>query len=412
MSDAARHHLTAPNEARPRRGRSPIHTSGGRPTTPEEFRAARLIVARTGLLDPLRDLIDGTTGRKRSLSVEGFLVATQVNALRRHHQAHLVEIARTINAFTDRQREQVGIIDWDPVESYDRTDRFFNLLAEALDEGSTAVIDGLQVMIDSAWYLDRFIRASIQDLPATSKSQAVDWTDIRTWGRFQGTVHEADLERHREEDGPVVAPAARPAERRKRAAILGTGPDGRPIYTKDPDARGGHHSATGSRDAGEFVGYDLHLGVLARDAGWSNGVDRLNLGPDVPPVITVASLVPANTRPDDAVVPKLIAEKEAGLEVEDLIWDRGYSQLRAETTAHPLSRAGIHQTFRPRDSQRTERPFNEHAALIEGHLVSIHAPEHLRGLLPMPPMNSTAEQKAEYERPFNELVRFCFERLD
>jgi hypothetical protein len=39
------------------------------------------------------------------------------------------------------------------------------------------------------------------------------------------------------------------------------GPDGRNIYTKDPDARGGHRFATGRRNAGPYVGYELHLAV-------------------------------------------------------------------------------------------------------------------------------------------------------
>jgi hypothetical protein len=401
---------TTPAGARPRRTRAPISTSGGRATSLEEFREARLVIARSGLLGPLKGLIDGATGRKRSLSVEGFLVALQVNGLRRHHQGHVAEIARTINGFTDQQRDALGIIGWDPRESYDRTDRFFNLLADALQQGSTAVIDGVEVAIDSVWYMDGFIRASLHDLPAASKSQAVDWTDVRTWARFQASVDDADLRARLDEDDEPGTPP--PADKRRRAKVLGTGSDGRPIYTKDPDARGGHHSATGSRDAGEYVGYDLHLAVQARDTGWSDGIEHLNLGPNVPPVITLASLVPAGTRPDDAVVPKLIAEKDAGLPIEDLIWDRGYSQLRPETTSHPLNRAGIHQTFRPKDPQRSEKTFSEYAALIEGHLVSIHAPEHLRRLLPMPPMSSTVEEMTEYERVFNELARYRFERLN
>src|SRR5207244_4101504 len=48
----------------------------------------------------------------------------------------------------------------------------------------------------------------------------------------------------------------------------------------------------------------------------------------------------------------------------------------------------------------------------EGHLVSAYAPEHLRGLLPMPPLGSTAEQSAAYEEPFNQLARFRFERIN
>lgn len=62
------------------------------------------------------------------------------------------------------------------------------------------------------------------------------------------------------------------------------------------------------------------------------------------------------------MVPKLIAEKAAGLDIEEVIWDRGYSQLRPEMTSHPLNQAGIHQTFRPKERQRALKPFNEHAA--------------------------------------------------
>jgi hypothetical protein len=113
--------------------------------------------------------------------------------------------------------------------------------------------------------------------------------------------------------------------------------------------------------------------------------------PDVPPVITMISLVPAGSRRDDAVVPMLIAAKEAGLDITDVIWDRGYSQLSPETTSRPLNQAGIGQTFRPKDPQRIAKPFSEDAILLEGHLVSAHVPEELRGLLPMPPMGASAE---------------------
>ena len=187
-------------------------------------------------------------------------------------------------------------------------------------------------------------------------------------------------------------------------------PDGRNICTKDPDARAGHRSATGGREAGLGVGYELHTAVLARDAGWSNGIDRLNLGSDGPPVITTISLVSAGSRRDDAIVPKLIAAKAGGLDVNDVVWDRGYSQLRPENTNHPLNRAGIQTTFRPKDTQRAARPFSEDALLLEGHLVSSHVPVELHRLLPMPPMRATAEESARYEEAFNQLAQYRFER--
>ena len=92
------------------------------------------------------------------------------------------------------------------------------------------------------------------------------------------------------------------------------------------------------------------------------------------------------------------------------MWDRGYAQLRPETTTHPLNQAGIRQTFRTMDWQRKRKPFDEHAMLIEGLLVSAHAPDELQGLLPMPPYGSTDAQCEEYEQAFNRLARYALQR--
>jgi hypothetical protein len=121
-------------------------------------------------------------------------------------------------------------------------------------------------------------------------------------------------------------------------------------------------------------GYELNLGVQIRDTGWSDGIKKLRLGPDVPPVITFASLVSAGSRGDDAVVPKLIDAKQRWLDVYELVWDRGYSQLRPETTTHPLNQAGVGQTFHTMDWQRQRKTFDEHTVLVEGRLVACTRP--------------------------------------
>ena len=81
----------------------------------------------------------------------------------------------------------------------------------------------------------------------------------------------------------------------KTAKVFGIGPDGRKRYTADPDARAGHRSATGNRNAGPYVGYELHLAVQTRDVRWTNYVDKTTLGPEVPGVITTCNLVPAGS---------------------------------------------------------------------------------------------------------------------
>ena len=84
--------------------RAPIDTSGGRPTSAAELNIARQLIRRSGLVDVLAPCMDAEVGRPRHLGLEALLVVFQLNALHRHHQAHLVEAARVLNALTDDQR--------------------------------------------------------------------------------------------------------------------------------------------------------------------------------------------------------------------------------------------------------------------------------------------------------------------
>ena len=72
-------------------------------------------------------------------SLEALLVVFQVNALHRHHQAHLVEAARVFNALTDDQRAALSITNWDPDEAYDRVERLFVKLCQVLDSGEAGI---------------------------------------------------------------------------------------------------------------------------------------------------------------------------------------------------------------------------------------------------------------------------------
>src|ERR1700730_7533453 len=85
--------------------------------------------------------MDAEVGRHRTISVRGLLVACQLNALARHHRAHLIEVARVINALRDEQRERLGVVDHDPGRTYDRVDRAFTKLATILESGVAGISD-------------------------------------------------------------------------------------------------------------------------------------------------------------------------------------------------------------------------------------------------------------------------------
>ncbi len=244
------------------RRRAPIDTGGGRATGDTDLQIARQIIDKSGVLTALSRLLETGVGRPRTLPLEAFLVAAQLNALHRHHQGHLVEIARILNAMNPEQRASLGISEWDPSETYDRVERLFVALCRVLEEGP--VVDGVEV--DAAWFANRIMAAAIPIKFRTSSSVAVDGTDVETWGALHGECTIVELDGEAAETQLMEeAPKKRKAVRKAR--VLGVGSDGRKQYTVDRDARAGHRSATNSRPAGPYVGFELHLAVQTGTCG-------------------------------------------------------------------------------------------------------------------------------------------------
>src|SRR5207253_1837326 len=89
--------------------RAPIDTGGGRGIGETDLQIARQIIDKAGVLPVLTPLLETGVGRPRTLPLNAFLVAAQLNAMSRHHQGHLVEIARVLNSLTPEQRASLGI---------------------------------------------------------------------------------------------------------------------------------------------------------------------------------------------------------------------------------------------------------------------------------------------------------------
>ena len=270
--------------------RRPPLDAGGRPTTTHELQLACGIVDRSGVVPVLAPHMDAEVGRHRTISLRGLLVSCQLNALARHHRAHLIGVARVINALTDDQRAQLGIVNHDPRCSYDRVERSFVKLAGILDAGLPGISAG--------WFANRLARAAVPEEMRTSSSVAVDGTDVETWGALHGEAMTVTLDGEAAETQLADQGAApKPRRAQRKAKVLGRGADGRHVYTADRDARAGHRSATNSRPAGPYVGYELHLAVQARDVRWTNYVDKVTLSDEAPGVVTTVVLVPAGHAP-------------------------------------------------------------------------------------------------------------------
>lgn len=385
--------------------RRSLDTEGRRGVSSGDFMIACSLIHKSGVLEVLAPLVDSDVGRPRYLSLEGFLVALQLNASYPHHDAHLVEVARLLNSMTDEQRSSIGIPSWSEEQAYDRVERLFVKLTSILSAG----IDGH----DCSWFMNSLVRASIPREVLTSRSIAVDGTDVETWGALHGASRTVVLDGEAvetqlvEEDSSEKA--LRSSKKVKTAKVFAIGADGRNQYTKDPDARAGHRSATGNRKAGPYVGYELHLSVQARDVRWTNYVDKVSLGDEVPNVITSCSLVPAGSHRGKSIVGEIISSSKEFQPVDDVVWDPGYSLCQPETTAYPLAREGISQTFQLVTHQRGIRPFAGKALLLDGQLFSPHLPNELRNL-EMPPRFRPGHYKASWEDRFNRRARWRMTR--
>jgi hypothetical protein len=382
-------------------GRPPLDVDGGPPPSGAEMSLARQIVRRSGVVETLLPHLDAEVGRPRRLPLEALLVALQLNALGRRHQAHLIDVARLLNAMTDEQRRSIGIKVWDEAEAYDRVDWLFNKLCRVLGEGNPG--------LDATWFANALARAAIPERYRMSHSLAVDGKDVETWGAFQGSVTTIELDGEASETQLGIDEPSAPKNLKKRAKVLGRGPDDRKIYTPDPDARAGHRSSNSRHNAGPYIGYELHLAVQTRDVRWTNHVDRTTLGPEVPNVITTCVLVPAGSHRAKSIVGHLIEAKRAGHDVRDVVWDPGYSLCQSETTTHPLARVGIEQTFELVHTQRGIKPFSKEAILMDGQLFSSALPDDLRDLA-SPPDFVKARYREAFEKPFNRRARWRYVR--
>jgi hypothetical protein len=163
-----------------KRARPPLDSTGGRPTTAHELQLASGIVDRSSVVPVLEPEFDAEVGRHPTISLRGLLVACQLNALARHQKAHLIEVARIINAMTDDQRECLGITMHDPAQTYDRVERRFTKLAALLEGGIAG--------IDSKWFANALAQAAVPEGFRQSSSVAVDGTDVETWGALHDEV--------------------------------------------------------------------------------------------------------------------------------------------------------------------------------------------------------------------------------
>ena len=184
---------------------------------------------------------------------------------------------------------------------------------------------------DHNWYLTAMAQASRPDEIPAAMDMVIDWSDMEAWAKplFHFTPDAPTAAGDVGDDYHSLATAPKP--KKGRAGPDGTmmplaplGPDGRRVPTKDEDARYGHRSRRPGVSP-HFVGWDNNTMVGAPDRN----------GRPTAPFLYAAAVVPASSYAGDSAIEMLRLARHFGIDVRDLIADRGYTRLDPDRFCRP-----------------------------------------------------------------------------
>jgi hypothetical protein len=300
--------------------------------------------------------------RPRQLRVRT-LLAGMCLAQADHRPAHLTRVHQALTALGEDDQRRLGVLaDWKhgPHQlTYRQTERTFGLVADALgkDEPDGLPSPALQAVCDD------LLEASVpEESKDTSRSLAVDWTDLESFSRPppRGTSDCAD-----------------------------------------PEASWGHRKNNLLRSQDElFYGWYLSAGAMVPEEN----------RPAVPEFARRATVSSCRHDPVRAFAPVLTALPAAGIPLGDILDDSGYAHRDAGAWAIPLRAAGAQlvQDLHPHD----RGPKGTHAGAIIAN-GNLYCPQTPRPLLELGPLARTAtkEQAADHDRKTAELARYKLGRI-
>jgi hypothetical protein len=300
--------------------------------------------------------------RPRQLKVRT-LLAGMCLAQADHRPAHLTRVHQALTSLPAGEQRRLGVItEWKHGPhrlTYRQAERTFGLVAGALggDHPGGLPSAGLQRICDD------LLEASIpEQFKNTSRSLAVDWTDLESFSR---------------------PPPAR----------------GGPCA--DTEASWGHRKNNLLRREDElFYGYYFSAAIMMRDEN----------GPAVPELARRATLSSCRHDPVRALAPVLTAMPAAGIPLGDILADSGYAHRDADAWALPLRQAGAQlvQDLHPHD--RGPKGTHHGAIISNGRLYCPCTPRSLLELGPLP-RDATSEQATAHDAQTAELARHKLGRI-
>jgi hypothetical protein len=277
--------------------------------------------------------------------------------------AHLTRVRDALIALPEPDQVRLGVTeDWkdDPhLLTYREPERTFALVAGALGDDHPGGLPSARLQR----LCDDLLEASVpEQFKDTSRSLAVDWTDLESFSRPppHGTSDCAD-----------------------------------------PEASWGHRKNNLLRSQDElFYGYYLSAGIMMPEEN----------GPATPELARRATLSSCRHDPVRAFAPVLTAMPGQGIPLGDILDDSGYAHRDAGAWAIPLRAAGaaLVQDLHPHD--RGPKGTHDGAVIANGNLYCPQTPRPLLDLGP-PARTATREQAADWERKTAELARYKLGRL-
>lgn len=252
-----------------------------------------------------------------------------------------------------------------------RIDTFLTrLVSEALPR---ALRRGQTVAIDSTDVESHFKRRS--------------WTPGATADAVDGALPETEVEM--------------PTRRVNYPGYPRRGPSGRWSHCYDPAVTEGYRSGKNLRPKEVFLGFDVHLATPVPELG----------APGFAPFILGAVVRPAGDGKGDAGIALLDAMADSGLPTSNVISDRGYTYLRAESWADRLMDRDIEQILDLHATQRAVRPGPKPGTIwADGSLYADALPTRLRKLPGFGPRTSSAA-KAELIALYDEREAYAFKPM-
>lgn len=397
-----------------------------------EIDDAIAFIKHAGVAHMLEEHLARRSDAVSALTVRGLLVATQLVGFARNHKMLFIDVTRILNTLDRPTLNILEMPNWKVNGSYDRVENLMDKIDDALTDGFDCInfATGEKTHVDAYYYANAVIRASVADDLVKDAAIAIDGTDLPTWGAMHTGPDEVELDGEAnalseeevdtdydalpDQRRPAKVESKKPTENKRTAKVLGVGADGRKIYTCDTDARAGHRSATNQRNAGSYIGRDVHLGVTVRQMYSKDGVKQTSPGPAVPQLLVTMDVVPAGTHRGKAVIGSLLEAHGAGL-CSEVIPDPGYTLMKGETFHHLLQQADIPLIARPASHQRTkleqvDKPQTVSGALLlDGQFFSKHTPKELLHL-EMPPRGCSNEDKQPYIAKFEQRARYAYRR--